>query len=178
MKFYGNKTSEVNDEDYSTILLMADMQGTCYRKNKSELLSVEVEKYGNEKDFIITKKLFTEWEITEEKKMVCGYECFKATTLLGVDYGDKNIISLYPLTAWYCPELIYSYGPKGLGGLPGMILELEQNLVVFRAVKVSKKKQDVEIALPMNKSIISESKMYDLLEDSIEESLNNCNSKK
>lgn len=53
------------------------------------------------------------WEITEEEKQIGGKTCYKAVDLL-----RKEV-------AWFCPELPYSTGPRGMGGLPGLIFLLD-----------------------------------------------------
>ncbi|MBY0485812.1 MAG: GLPGLI family protein, partial [Flavobacteriaceae bacterium] len=166
MKFYFNKVSPFKNDDTEITMLIADIQGIYYRKNNFNDLFVGITKYGNQENFIIKKKIITDWKISEDKKMICGYECYKASCLLKVDYGDNEINTLYPLTAWYCPQLKYSYGPKGFGGLPGTILELEQNLIIYTAVNINTEKASEKIAMPTDTKIITEAKMYDLFEES------------
>lgn len=55
------------------------------------------------------------WEIQKDTKEILGYEVRKAICTS----NNKG------LTAWYAPKLPYSNGPKLVGGLPGLILELE-----------------------------------------------------
>jgi GLPGLI family protein len=156
----------LSNNDFEFALTVADMRGTIYRKNNDNLFYEEVKSYGtNQKNFIAAKTKYTDWEITQEKKIILGYECFKATCVLMVDYGDNDINTLYPLTAWYCPDLKYSYGPKCFGNLPGLIMELENNLVVFKALKLNFEKNNVNsISIPKEKTIIPEAKMYDNIE--------------
>lgn len=69
------------------------------------------------------------WTFENEKKLIDGYECYKATS----EYIVKNIKGEFrhPVIAWYCPQLPFSFGPKGYGGLPGLILELQERNVTF-----------------------------------------------
>ena len=63
------------------------------------------------------------WTITSETKIISGYKCYKATCEVR-DYDrrrDKETVS-YP-EVWFAPELPYQYGPRGLDGLPGLVLE-------------------------------------------------------
>jgi GLPGLI family protein len=178
MKFYISKTSSIVNDDFDTSLLMTNLQGIYYRKNKSNELYIEIEENRFKENYIIKKKLITDWKLTDEKKMICGYECFKATCTLKVDYGDNDINTLYPIIVWYCPQIKTSYGPKGYGNLPGMILEVEENFVIYSATKIEFDKSNLTIALPTNKKIITESKMYDLMEEKFSSDLNKCQSDK
>ena len=58
-----------------------------------------------------------EWIITDETKEIIGYQCFKATT----NYRGRV------WTAWFTPEIPLQDGPWKLCGLPGLILEAEDN---------------------------------------------------
>ncbi len=57
------------------------------------------------------------WEIGKEHKKILGYKCTKATTR----FRGRNY------TAWFADELPLSYGPMKFGGLPGIILEIEDD---------------------------------------------------
>lgn len=69
------------------------------------------------------------WVLKNDKKIIGGYECYKATS----EYIVNNIKGEFrhPVTAWYCPELPYSFGPRGYNGLPGLILELQVRNVTY-----------------------------------------------
>lgn len=54
-----------------------------------------------------------EWELTDETKIVLGYECIKAVT----DFRGRRWI------AWFTPDIPVQEGPWKLCGLPGLILE-------------------------------------------------------
>jgi GLPGLI family protein len=161
MKFFANKPSELSNDDYDMTLIMADIVGTTYRKSNSSEVFDERESFGSFKNFIATSKLITNWNITNETKIINGYNCIKATTILNIDYGDNEVSKLYPITAWFCPDIKYSYGPRGIGGLPGLILELNQSIVTFYASKIDFVDKKIDISMPTNKKIISTSKMYD-----------------
>lgn len=94
------------------------------------------EKTVSTNKFII--KSFTndlKWEKTNEVKEISGYVCYKAKTL-------DSIVTIrgtrvFEVTAWYAPKLPYSFGPSGYSGLPGLILELKTNKVIFYAALIS-----------------------------------------
>jgi GLPGLI family protein len=69
------------------------------------------------------------WNLTQDVKQIGDYKCYKATTLS--IFKQNSYIE-----AWYCPDLPYSFGPKGYGGLPGLILELKENNIIYYAKKI------------------------------------------
>lgn len=79
--------------------------------------------------FIIISK-FKKWQLTQETKTIAGYLCYKATTIETRNNKEINII------AWYCPQIPVSFGPKEYNGLPGLVLEVQNNFRYFRATKL------------------------------------------
>jgi len=75
--------------------------------------------------------LKSNWELTNETKLIDNYLCYKATNIYKVTNETKTF--LHPVTAWYCPQIPYRYGPNGYSNLPGLILELQVRNVVFGA---------------------------------------------
>lgn len=59
-----------------------------------------------------------EWNFSdEETDSIMGYDCLKAT----VEFAGRNY------TAWFTPEIPLPFGPYKFGGLPGLILKLEDD---------------------------------------------------
>ncbi len=76
------------------------------------------------KDYRIESSLPTiEWAMSSDTRKIGNFICQKATC----NFGGRNY------TAWFAPDLAFSYGPWKLGGLPGLILEAadEKNEVSF-----------------------------------------------
>ncbi len=65
-----------------------------------------------------------EWAITEEERYIGQYACKKATAV--VDYYEKarERQIYYEIEAWFTPAIPLPYGPKGMDGLPGLVLEV------------------------------------------------------
>jgi GLPGLI family protein len=154
-------SNSLSKDDNQIILDIADIIGSeYYNYSKNSISYVNNLKYNDFKDFQVYSLIYTDWIITSERKIINGYECIKANSTLIKDYADGIKTSLYDLTAWFCPKIPVSFGPKSYKGLPGIILELEQNLIVFKALNICHRDQMEKIILP-NKDIIPEFKIYE-----------------
>jgi GLPGLI family protein len=90
------------------------------------------------------------WTITTETKKILGYTCYKATsTKEGLDFDDNKIMIPGPVV-WFTPEIPLPFGPRGIDGLPGVILESNShNRFYFYATKIiSDKEPLVTIEMP------------------------------
>lgn len=107
-----------------------------------------------EDKYIIVSPLQKKWTLTNESKNIDKYTCYKATT----DYVVVNSKGefTHPVVAWYCPELSYQFGPAGYGGLPGLILELQERNNLFGATKIEFKASEEKIIVPTKGIKISE----------------------
>ena len=159
-KFSMNANS-LSKEDTSVILDVADMLGSVYysRVNCDTIYSTN-EKFKNFKDYTCFSISRTEWMITNEKKIINGFECTKAIATLEKNYGDGEKIKSYDLAAWFCPKIATSFGPKSYGGLPGLILELELPLVTFTVISMDLGLTDLSIP---TKNLISESDLFETI---------------
>ena len=93
------------------------------------------------------------WKITDEKKDILGQECFKAYVIPSESYEDYD--KYIPIYAWFAPNLNYQAGPTAYANLPGLILELETNLLKYTAVDLSLTKKKVEVINKENLDILS-----------------------
>ena len=69
-----------------------------------------------------------DWQLQDDTLTVCGYLCQKATCRFrGNDF-----------TAWFAPELPISNGPWKFGGLPGLILKIQDSgeHYIFECIKI------------------------------------------
>lgn len=80
------------------------------------------------------------WKITENKRTIANYECYKAI------WQKDDSTRIY---AWFSVDLVPSVGPEGFNGLPGAILGLatEDGGIIYFA-------KSVEIITP-NKEIFT-----------------------
>ena len=75
------------------------------------------------------------WQMEEGNRTVAGYACQKATGHL---YGRNY-------TAWYAPEIPISKGPYKFSGLPGLILQVEDDRQQVSWTCIGLEKQAEEI---------------------------------
>ena len=93
--------------------------------------------------------------------------CYKATTKRTI----KNSEGTYELIviAWYTPEIPLPYGPDGYGGLPGLILLLEDNGTLTTLNRInSSKDEEIKISSPVKGKKISEDDFDELVSNRFE----------
>lgn len=75
------------------------------------------------------------WVVGKDTMTICGYVCQKATCL----FRGRNF------TAWFTPKIPTRYGPWKFGGLPGLILRVEDSdrQYTFECVKIERKNKPI-----------------------------------
>lgn len=106
-------------------------------------------------EYFVSWDLEPKWKLIDDKKMIDGYLCFKAITDKVIRI-NKTTTKIVPVTAWYCPVIPFSFGPKEYFNLPGLILELQEDKVAFLATKISFNVEIKDLVLNRNNTIISE----------------------
>lgn len=166
--------------------------GVKYMNTKDKILYTEEDSFGDE--FVVKDSLQKiTWEITNETKIIGDYNCVKATYVEPVSKNDLESYDRYQekikngettffemkkpqpktITACYTSEIPVSFGPKGVWGLPGLILQLEDAPLIYFCTKVTiKKNETVKIKIPNSGKVISkkeyekyEKKMLKQMED-------------
>jgi GLPGLI family protein len=103
--------SEVNQEANFMMAFKPKADVIYYNKEENKN---HIQKDFMGKEFIVKQSLTDyKWKIVMEQKMIKGYPCMKAV----------KEDTLYKVEAWFSSQIPVSSGPKGLYGLPGMILE-------------------------------------------------------
>jgi GLPGLI family protein len=149
--------------------------GDKYMNTKDKISYTEEDIFGDE--FVIKDSLpKIDWQITNETKIIGDYNCVKATYIEPV---SKNDLEAYErqqekikngkttlfqmkkpepqtITAWYASEIPVSFGPNGVWGLPGLILQLENENYIYFCTKVSlKNNEKVKIKIPNSGKVVS-----------------------
>lgn len=100
--------------------------GGLYKNHITREYLKEANLFG--KKFLIKDSLKDiDWELSSESKKIGGYDVFKAIA----------VVNNEPVTAWYTEEIPVSDGPGDYYGLPGLILEAENETLSYHAMKIS-----------------------------------------
>lgn len=102
------------------------------KKLKPPKFTYKVTKYPKSKEILYTERILKNnfeyneipklnWKILSETTKIEKYKVQKAT----VNYGGRNWV------AWFASEIPFSDGPYKFGGLPGLILKLEDDTQSF-----------------------------------------------
>ena len=104
-------------------------------------------------DCLLFDTMKTNWKLHTESKLITNYLCYKATQSITHKVDEKEFTNL--ITAWYCPEIPYSIGPRGYGGLPGLIFELHEKEGSYGIINLTLNTNTKKIEFPQGKKLIS-----------------------
>jgi GLPGLI family protein len=97
--------------------------------------------------FLITDSFLSDWEITQDQKMIGKYLCFKAI---------KNCVSCNTTDeVWFTTEIAAPFGPLGYSGLPGLIIEVKKKTITLRLTSIDFKDNSVLIKKPSKGKIVT-----------------------
>lgn len=128
-QFYCNKKIDISENLQERFLLRVNFDGNYYSSKDKVIQETNI--YGE--DFLISLPLLI-WKITQEKRTIGKYICFKATTIKEVE-NSKGIHKI-PVTAWFSKAIPFNYGPKEFSGLPGLIIELQEGNIKYQLEKI------------------------------------------
>jgi len=102
------------------------------------------------------------WIITTETKKIDDFLCYKAT-LIDVVENSKGRFE-HPVTAWFCPEIPYTFGPLKFGGLPDLIVELQTKDAIFGLAQLRTDVKNEKLkTFDLSKSKISEKELNEII---------------
>lgn len=136
-------------------------EGKKYINVKDQKTIVEDEIFG--KEFLILETLVKpDWKLVDETKKIGEYNCFKAELVIPVSEKQRQQYEEFLkkeekkpalfkmeepkdkiITAWYTPEIPVSFGPNNQWGLPGLILEIndQENITLCTKVTLNNKEK-------------------------------------
>jgi GLPGLI family protein len=160
--------SEKLSEMIYNIALKNISQGNYYT-NLSDSLIVKEVSLQNQKFLINYSTQKYQWQLKNDFKMINDFKCFKATADVTFSNGVKT--SLMKVTAWYAPGIPISLGPKGYAGLPGLILELQEDGIGIYASKIELNPQEFKIPIPTKGKRITEKQYNELQKEMFDKTL-------
>jgi GLPGLI family protein len=162
------------------IKIMMSGQGKKYMNRKEKKQIFEDDILG--KEFLVTDEITNwNWELKSETKNIGGYLCNKAEAIVKVSDAEKEDYEKYLknkskqktslmmqsepkdniITAWYTTEIPVNHGPDKYSGLPGLILEVNDNDVTLLCSKVVLNPKDkIKIKIP-NVGVVITRKKFD-----------------
>lgn len=145
-KMIEEKTETTSDKDGNPVI-------TSYKKPKENRIVVKNFKdnsliildssYNSSNFFNIEEKIPSfDWKIGNETEEILGYQCKKAT----MTFRGRNYI------AWFAPKIPISDGPWKFGGLPGLILKVEDDnsKIKIEANKIVLNAENIDTSFKIN----------------------------
>ena len=148
--------------------------------NKKELMG---------KVFLIKDNLVAyDWELTGETKNIGNYTCYKAVfekeeesieiNMIDGDVKEEKVLKKRTLVAWYTPDIPISNGPRDYGGLPGLILEVNDgDLTIVCSEIVLNPKEVKEIKEPTKGKIVTRKKFGAITKEKTKEMMDRFRSR-
>ena len=148
--------------------------------NKKELMG---------KVFLIRDKLVAyDWELMGETKNIGNYTCYKAKfeieeediqiNMIDGEVKEEKVTKKRTLVAWYTPEVPISNGPGDYGGLPGLILEVNDgNQTIVCSEIVLNPKEVKEIKEPTKGKVVTREEFSKISFEKTKEMMNRYRSR-
>lgn len=126
---YNNAKEEVN----RTNRITTDVEYLKIDHKRKEIYSFEY--FGQNMAIVKDDYSNLKWDITQDTKVIAGYQCVKATT----SYRGKDWV------VWFTSEIPLAFGPWKLHGLPGLIIEVydSANTFTLKAEKIEYRKDAI-----------------------------------
>jgi GLPGLI family protein len=137
------------------------MEGTqdqlLYKNMESQSYIEEQDLMG--KGFLVKDSLTTmDWELTGKTKQIGNYACQEAKYSRIIDAKRfstgmeemETVKDTVSITAWFTPQIPVSHGPNQYWGLPGLILEVqnEGSTIICQKIVLNPSDEPVEIEVP------------------------------
>ena len=166
-------------------------EGKKYLNLKDKICIEEADIFG--KEFLIVEPLEKpDWKLLNETKKIGDYNCFKAELTVQVtekqrkeyeEFLKKEAVkpALFKMDepkdkvimAWYTPEIPVSFGPNKYWGLPGLILEINEEETIILCSKVTlSNKEKSKIKVPNTGEKVTQKK-FDEIEKKKMDSMKN-----
>ena len=166
---------------------MAGGRDVLYKNIKEKRMANKTDLMG--KIFLIKDNLVSyDWELTGETKNIGNYTCYKAVfekeeesieiKMIDGEVKEEKGMKKRTIVAWYTPDVSISNGPKNFGGLPGLILEVNDgNETIMCSEIVLNPKEVKEIKEPIKGKIVTRKKFAEISLEKTKEMMNRYRSR-
>jgi len=123
-----------------------------------------------------------EWELSEETKKVGNYTVQKASYTRIVDSKRfstgmtemENVKDTLQVTVWFTPEIPVSHGPEYYFGLPGLILEVQNQgrTLICEKIELNPSSDPVVIERPSKGKEITQAEFRSVQEEGMKQMMN------
>ena len=123
-----------------------------------------------------------EWELSEETKKVGNYTVQKASYTRIVDSKRfstgmtemENVKDTLQVTVWFTPEIPVSHGPENFFGLPGLILEVQNQgrTLICEKIELNPSANPVVIERPSKGKEITQAEFRTVQEEGMKQMMN------
>ena len=163
--------------------------GSIYKDLQSKIYINKKELYG--KVFLVKDSIpESKWVLTGETRKIGIYNAYKATITKEVEervmsFGNRSRSTETPpnpperktrdvvMSAWFTPEIPVSTGPSMYGGLPGLILEINDDRTTMLCTKVILNPKDkIKVKAPAKGKEVTSIEFEQIAKDKAEEMRN------
>lgn len=137
---------------------LSEFDGEVYFNQQDEKIIHKREFAGN--NYTIRRNKI-KWTLSKDTLRIDNYLCYKAATTRII----KNSQGVHKLkiVAWYAPKISLPYGPDGYGGLPGLILQLENNGTTTYLKKIEFLNKNLDINFKTKGKVITEDEFNEIV---------------
>ena len=172
------------------IIMIGGMAGgtdVLYKNIKEKRMANKTDLMG--KIFLIKDNLVSyDWELTGETKNIGNYTCYKAVfekeeesveiKMIDGEVKEEKGMKKRTIVAWYTPDVSISNGPKNFGGLPGLILEVNDgNETIMCSEIVLNPSETIDIKEPTKGKIVTRKKFAEISLEKTKEMMNRYRSR-
>ena len=165
----------------AVFMVASSGEGSILYKNVTGNYLQEQEMMG--KEYLIQDKAEPfEWELSEETKKIGNYTAQKASFTKIVDSRRfstgmtemENVKDTIQVTVWFTPEIPVSHGPEYYFGLPGLILEVQNQgrTLICEKIELNPSADPVVIEKPSKGKEITQAEFKTVQEEGMKQMMN------
>ena len=165
----------------AVFMVASSGEGSTLYKNVSGNYLQQQEMMG--KEYLIQDKAEPfEWELSEETKKIGNYTAQKASFTKIVDSRRfstgmtemENVKDTIQVTVWFTPEIPVSHGPEYYFGLPGLIMEVQNQgrTLICEKIELNPSADPVMIEKPSKGKEITQAEFKTVQEEGMKQMMN------